>query len=101
MTPTKHDLNPRGNSLADTIIGRVLLFILLLGVSSFLAGRAFAQPSDVIETFPVGGGPNALAFDGSNVWVTNLYDGTVSKLPASDGALLGTCPSGGGRSGLA
>jgi YVTN family beta-propeller protein len=31
-----------------------------------------------------------VAFDGTNIWVTNLGSNTVSKLRASDGANLGT-----------
>ena len=34
--------------------------------------------------------PEGLAFDGANIWVANAYDDTVTKLRASDGALLGT-----------
>jgi DNA-binding beta-propeller fold protein YncE len=35
-----------------------------------------------------------MAFDGSNIWVTNGADNTVTKLRASSGALLGTYPVG-------
>ena len=38
-------------------------------------------PSDGrnLGTFPTGPGPYAIAFDGANIWVTNIPDGTVSK----------------------
>jgi len=32
------------------------------------------------NTFKVGRGPVALLFDGANIWVANLGDGTVTKL---------------------
>ena len=42
-------------------------------------------------TFTVGGtGPNAIAFDGANMWVANFNSDNVTELRASDGALLGT-----------
>src|SRR5678815_3750544 len=68
--------NPKAEyrSSAASLTARLLLFTLFLGVSSWLTIQAVAQPADTIETFPAGGGPNALAFDGSNIWVTNIYD---------------------------
>ena len=59
---------------------------------------AKAQPLDPaniqIQSFPAGDGPQRLAFDGANIWVTNQYVHTVTKLRASDGANLGTFPAG-------
>src|SRR5207253_2333414 len=58
-----------------------------------LSSQAMAQQVDgryTIQSFPVGTWPTALAFDGANVWVTNLGDNTVTKLRASDGVNLGT-----------
>ena len=43
-------------------------------------------------TYRVGTGPSGVAFDGTNIWVTNSYDGTVTKLLASTGATVGTYP---------
>src|SRR5580704_1805042 len=45
--------------------------------------------------FPVGKEPEGVAFDGANIWTANFGDGTVSKLRASDGAVLGTYTVGG------
>jgi hypothetical protein len=42
------------------------------------------------QDYFVGGLPRTAAFDGTNVWVTNSFDGTVRKLRATDGAVLGT-----------
>ena len=47
-----------------------------------------------LGTFTVGGQPNFLLFDGSNVWVT-VSPNTVSKLRASDGKILGSFKVGG------
>ena len=49
---------------------------------------------DTVQTFVVGSGPNFLAFDGANVWVTHHWDSTVTKLRASDGAPQGTFGAG-------
>jgi hypothetical protein len=40
---------------------------------------------------PVGGSPQALAFDGANIWVAN-FGGSVTELRASDATTLGTFP---------
>ncbi|HWT80618.1 MAG TPA: hypothetical protein VN648_17675, partial [Candidatus Methylomirabilis sp.] len=45
--------------------------------------------------------PTALAFDGASVWVTNALNQTVTKLRASDGAVLGSFPAGNAPSALA
>src|SRR5262249_917409 len=83
-----------------------LLPSLLLSVMGSFVSSVTAQPlgalsaieitaPDTIETFPVGGDyPQNLAFDGANIWVVNYFSETVTKLRASDGALLGTFPSG-------
>src|SRR5690349_4757661 len=52
-----------------------------------------AEP-DTIQTFAVGYLPFGLASDGSNIWVVNNGDFTVTKLRASDGRRLGTFPVG-------
>jgi len=40
--------------------------------------------------FAVGSFPDAITFDGTNIWVVNDNGGTVTKLRASDGVNLGT-----------
>jgi DNA-binding beta-propeller fold protein YncE len=80
--------------LPGILINRLLLFTLLLGVSNFLSSWAIGRPSDTIENFPAGRGPIALAFDGSNIWVVNVYGETVTKLRASDGVMLGSFGTG-------
>jgi DNA-binding beta-propeller fold protein YncE len=35
-----------------------------------------------------------MAFDGANVWVTNMGSNTMTQIRASDGKVLGTHPTG-------
>ncbi len=42
-----------------------------------------------LGTFPAGSSPTAIAFDGTNMWVTNYWDLTVTELSPS-GAQIGT-----------
>ncbi len=46
--------------------------------------------ADTTTTFAVGNEPSGVAFDGANIWVANFGDGTVTKLQANDGTVLGT-----------
>jgi DNA-binding beta-propeller fold protein YncE len=48
----------------------------------------------VLGTFAVGNLPQSVVFDGVNIWVTNFSSNTVTKLRASDGALLGNFATG-------
>src|SRR5580704_3913411 len=50
--------------------------------------------ADRTAHFPVGQQPYGVCFDGTNIWTANFGDGTVTKLRANDGALLGTFPAG-------
>jgi hypothetical protein len=45
-------------------------------------------------SFPVGKNPLGVAFDGANIWVTNQYGVSVTKLRANDGENLGTFTTG-------
>ena len=42
------------------------------------------------KTYAVGSNPLGVAFDGSNIWVINANDATVTKMVASTGAIVGT-----------
>lgn len=50
--------------------------------------------ANLTATFAVGGNPNGMAFDGSNVWVVNQSANSVTKIRVGDGAVLGTFPVG-------
>jgi len=43
----------------------------------------------VLGTFPVGNGPEEIAFDGNNIWVPMESDNTVWRLRAEDGGFRG------------
>ena len=51
--------------------------------------------ANTTTTFKVGNQPYGVAFDGANIWTANYGDGTVTKLRANDGEILGTFPGGG------
>jgi DNA-binding beta-propeller fold protein YncE len=44
------------------------------------------QDPGVAATYPSASGPRGVAFDGSNIWVTNTADDTVSRISPSTGA---------------
>ena len=52
-------------------------------------------------SFATGSAPWEVAFDGSNIWVSNLGGGTVTKLRASDGTNLGSFAAGDSPVGIA
>ena len=47
-------------------------------------------PNPMAGEYPVDGGPNGIAFDGANIWVTSIDSDTLTKLRAADGEMLGT-----------
>ena len=46
--------------------------------------------NQALPDIPVGTHPAGIAFDGANIWVANGGNNNVTKLRASDGAVLGT-----------
>lgn len=48
------------------------------------------QTSNNLGLTTVGNGPSLIKFDGSDLWVANFGDGTVSRVKASDGRVLET-----------
>ena len=47
-----------------------------------------------------GDGPHGVVFDDVNIWVTNVLDGTVTKIRVSDGGTVGTYSVGNGPRGI-
>lgn len=54
-----------------------------------------------VARFTVGTDPGAIAFDGTAVWVVNRGSGTVTRIRATDGLLLGTYAVGTNPQGIA
>jgi hypothetical protein len=50
--------------------------------------------SPIFTQFVLPSNPNAIAFDGANIWVTNDAANTVTKIRATDGAILGAFSAG-------
>ncbi len=71
---------------------------LLLALS---AANGAAQCTFLRTDYPVGPGPYAVLSQGAYIWVTNHSGGTVSKLRAGDGTIVGTFPVGRDPSSLA
>src|ERR1700730_2367153 len=46
--------------------------------------------ANITTSFAVGDEPRGVCFDGANIWVANYGSGTVTKLQANDGTVLGT-----------
>jgi hypothetical protein len=82
-TGAKGDPGPTGpsgsapNKFDPTLVGLIRWDLLLVN-------PAYTLP----------GGAAGAAFDGENLWVTNLSGGTVTKLRPSDGTILGTFNAG-------
>src|SRR5579863_4786982 len=51
-------------------------------------------PVNKTAHFSVGQQPYGVCFDGANIWTANFGDGTVTKLRANDGEVLGTFQAG-------
>src|ERR1017187_5964580 len=60
--------------------------------SEFRMGPSYVpnQFSIGVRTVAVGSGPAGVAFDGSNIWVANRGDDTVTEIRVSDGTVIRT-----------
>src|SRR5690242_3515032 len=65
-----------------------------------LALLRWYKANTTFSMFQVGCEPINIAFDGANMWTANYGDGTVTKLRASDGTVLGTFSVGRGAYGI-
>ena len=69
-------------------VNRIILCALL---ATLIGGTAQAQTAiQLTPASQVGLGPEGIATDGTSVFVANQFSDTVSKLRASDGAVVGT-----------
>src|SRR5450432_482166 len=99
MTATRDDTKTHVSLSLNNALSRFRAGILFLALAVPLVLAAVAttvNASDAfLQRFPVGFEPTGLAFDGTNIWVVNQGDNTVSKLRAIDGANQGTFAVGG------
>jgi Cytochrome oxidase complex assembly protein 1 len=61
-------------------------------VSSAPPAQTRVPKATSVQTFSVGKGPRDMVFDGANIWVANILGDSVTKLSASNGAVVGTYP---------
>jgi DNA-binding beta-propeller fold protein YncE len=52
-------------------------------VSFHTVTKLLASTGAVVGTYGVGTAPVGIAFDGTNIWVANSYDNTVTKIGAT------------------
>jgi DNA-binding beta-propeller fold protein YncE len=63
--------------------------------------KLLASTGATVGTYTVGSNPAAVAFDGTNIWVTSYGNNTVTELLAATGATVGTYAVGSGPAGVA
>lgn len=91
--------HPRHRRLSVNLVGipqsKVSNAVLRFAALSILVLGLLLSPSlqaGAILTYTVGTNPVALAFDGTNIWVSNASGNTVMKLSASSGTIVDTYP---------
>ena len=99
--------------IIDFLITALVIFLMsATSAPANLAASRGAQPANPLittqlsaplasQSFKVGADPYGIAFDGTNIWMVNHRDNTVTKLRASDGALAGTYAVPGGAEAVA
>lgn len=73
-----------------------VILIPSLGLTQTQSNLTKHSPVEANQTtdFAVGRSPDAILFDGTNIWVANQLGDNLMKLNASDGSNLGTFPTG-------
>ncbi len=74
--------------------GRFALLVAAVAVAVCCVGVSSAAAEEGIRTIPVGSGPLGISSDGTHVWVTNVFEATVSEIEASSGTVIRTIPVG-------
>ncbi|HET9866676.1 MAG TPA: hypothetical protein VFQ06_05240, partial [Nitrospira sp.] len=75
----------------NRLITNGLLGVLLTLVTATSQAQTATQLATATSaTFKVGLGPEGVATDGASVFVANQFSDTVTKLSASDGAVIGS-----------
>ncbi|HZS18529.1 MAG TPA: hypothetical protein VFA51_11420 [Candidatus Udaeobacter sp.] len=86
--------DPTVAAFRASVLAPVLSILLLVILHVVSIPTAWSQQLLRRESFSVGIYPQAMAFDGANIWVTSGQSQYITKLRASDGTLLGTFPVG-------
>ena len=91
---TKHRAGYRLFELLPPLVCAIL--IPSLGLTQTQSNLTKHSPVEANQTtdFAVGRSPDAILFDGTNIWVANQLGDNLMKLNASDGSNLGTFPTG-------
>ena len=88
------------NQFSKTMLWFSILAAITISAAQSAAGQVplLQRKASLLQwyhkDFAVGNAPSGLAFDGENIWVTNNLGGSVTKMRASDGVILGTFPVG-------
>ncbi len=92
-------------AVSITIVLALCLYVVALpaqpAIAVFREVKLLASDGARLASFLVGGNPLGVIFDGTNIWVANGLDNTVSKVRPSDGEILGTFPVGTTPGGMA
>lgn len=83
-------------SIAQAVGPQLDILGLYIGVNRTVPFQP--TPRSSVSFFNIGRLPRGVCFDGTNVWIVNFSDNTVSKLLASTGATIGTYTVGNGPS---
>src|SRR5215203_2799417 len=80
------------------LLSSLVFAMMVSSVCSAQAQTDTTKPAQAAVTqkteFAVGRNPDAIVFDGANIWVANQLGDSVMKLSPSDGSNLGTFPTG-------
>ncbi|HTQ67167.1 MAG TPA: YncE family protein [Solirubrobacteraceae bacterium] len=79
----------RRNGLFGSGVCRLLGLLLAIAAGCCVAASG-ASAAQTINTIAVGEEPSSVSSDGTHVWVTNSFDGTVSEIQASTGTVIHT-----------
>jgi len=72
------------------VVGRFAVLVATVTVAACCVGVSSAAAAGLIRTIPVGSIPRGVSSDGTHVWVTNYWEGTVSEIEASSGTVIRT-----------
>jgi YVTN family beta-propeller protein len=80
--------SPAGAARLTTVL------VAAMAMAACCVGLSPAAAEEGIRTIPVGSAPLSISSDGTHVWVTNVFENTVSEIEASSGTVIRTIPVG-------